>query len=261
MAAYSPRTDLLTPSVAPDTEGYGPGLTSGMNNFSRLMEMGITNQRQDDRDQLAYERKTGMVDRSEGRADQKDLMSKSEQSDFAAGAWESIKMRMPGIISPELNDRFMSGSLGAKQGLVLQAQAAYTAAMKSEEARIEDERSQKTFVTELPGTGRTIYGRGRSVMGSVDAFNNYGPAGQGYAPDQPYSGMYDAPPVILNPGPTNPNYFRDLPYAPRPIRESALGLDTTATGLPGAAPTAAPTPAPSRGASSAADYFNMGRKR
>ena len=254
MAAYSPRTDLLTPSVAPDTQGYGPGLTSGMNNFSRLMEMGITNQRQDDRDQLAYERKTGVVDRSEGRADKKDLMTKSEQSDFAAGAWESIKMRMPGIISPELNERFSSGSLGAKQGLLLQAQAAYTAAMKSEEARIEDERSQKTFVTELPGTGRTIFGRGRSVMGSVDSFQNYG---QGTEGSTGAADLWDMQNTGLNyPAEQNP-FSNIISLLPKNIKNANLGLDTPAPGLPGAAPTAAP----SRRDSSAANYYNMGRKR
>ena len=132
MAAYSPRTDLLTPSVAPDTEGYGPGLTAGMNNFSRLMEMGITNQRQDDRDQLAYERKTGMVDRSENRADQKTLMTKADEVDFTDGLFDSIQMQMPNLISDEMNQRYRASSLPGKRAIALQAQASLAAAMKSQ---------------------------------------------------------------------------------------------------------------------------------
>jgi hypothetical protein len=259
MAAYSPRTDLLTPSVAPDTQGYGPGLTAGMNNFSRLMEMGITNQRQDDRDQLAYERKTGMVDRSEGRADKKDLMSKSEQSDFAAGAWESIKMQMPDIISPDLNEKFSGGSLGAKQGLLLQAQARLAAAMKSEmEAK---ERAAKAAAasqwTKVPNTNYMTNGLSQTLP---IGWTGYGAAAEGSTPAKPYGGMFDGHPINLEPGPTGPNYFTNLPYAPRSITESALGLDDAAAGqtAPGL-PAAPPAAAPRRRDSNAANYYSQGR--
>jgi hypothetical protein len=259
MAAYSPRTDLLTPSVAPDTQGYGPGLTAGMNNFSRLMEMGITNQRQDDRDQLAYERKTGMMDRSDYRADKKDLMSKAEQSDFAAGAWESIKMRMPGIISPELNDKFMSGGLGIKQGLVLQAQAAYTAAMKSEEARIADERAQKPFVIDLPGVRRKIYGRGNSVMGSVDAFENYGPAGEGATGAADLWNMQNT--GLSYPAEQSP-FSHIMSIFPKPISNTNLGIDETATGQPATGQTSAPpAAAPARRDGTAQSYYPWAQRR
>ena len=252
MAAYSPRTDLLTPSVAPDTQGYGPGLTSGMNNFSRLMEMGITNQRQDDRDQLAYERKTGMVDRSEGRADKKDLMSKAEQSEFAAGAWEAIKMQMPDIISPELNDKFMSGGLGIKQGLVLQTQARLAAAMKSEmEAQ---ERAAKATAgrqfTKIPGANYATNGLQVIPLPQYDYGSPETPASEG-------ADLWNMQNNGLSYPAEQSPFSHIMSLFPKPISNTNLGIDDTAAGQPATGQTTAPA----RGYGGAQDYYQMGRKR
>jgi hypothetical protein len=246
MAAYSPRTDLLTPSVAPDTEGYGPGLTAGMNNFSRLMEMGITNQRQDDRDQLAYDRKTGMVDRSEGRADQKTLMTKADEVDFTDGLFDSIQMQMPDLISDEMNQRYRASSLPGKRAIAMQAQASYAAAMKSEmEAK---ERAAKaaaaTQFNRVPGSNYIANGMGQIIPLPAE---NYG------VPGTPATGanMWEGQGPTFDELPASPSWFTNLPN--RPVKPSAQ--PAPATGLPGSAPTAAP----SRRDSSAANYYNMGR--
>lgn len=150
--AYSPRTDLLTPTVAPDTQGYGPGIAAGMSSFTSLVSQGLVAQRQDkreaklwdqtlQRDQMGYDNKASLMSQRTGASESKELATKAEEADFAAGAWDAIKQRMPEVITPEMDEKFVSGSLGTKRGLLVQSQAALTAAMKSQME--EDERKAK----------------------------------------------------------------------------------------------------------------------
>ncbi len=248
--AYSPRTDLLTPHTAPDTQGYGPGIAAGMSSFSSLVSQGLTAQRQDQRDtklwdqalqrdEANYANKASLMGQRTGMAQQKELATKAEEADFAAGAWDAIKQRMPEVITPEMDEKFVSGSLGTKRGLLVQSQAALTAAMKSELAKQQDEQDRQVFADQVPGTGKIVYGRGRNVMGSVDAWQNQGPAG---SPPAPGASMWEGQAPTFDEVPENPSYFQQMPG--RPVKPSAQ---------PALAPNPATPAAPAQ--RNAASYF------
>lgn len=173
--AYSPRTDLLTPSVAPETQGYGPGLSAGVSNFANLVSQGLTAKRQDARDEKIWEQTLirdkanydhdyTMLNRREQQREQKELTGKQEEADFASGAWETIRQQMPEIITPEMNDKFVSGSLGTKRGLLVQGQAAFTRALAERQNEQERAAKQQAATSYGPIAGTNYVG---NALGSA----------------------------------------------------------------------------------------------
>jgi len=141
--AYSPRSDLLTPTVAPDTQGYGPGITAGMNNFSSLVTQGLANKRQDQRDQKLWDQTLirdkanfdhdySMMDRKDTLMDKREATSKQDLSEFSMGIWEAMKSQKPDLISPEVNDKFYGANANTRNALALTKQKELADAMKSQ---------------------------------------------------------------------------------------------------------------------------------
>jgi hypothetical protein len=194
--AYSPRSDLLTPTVAPDTQGLGPGITAGMNNFSSLVQLGLANKRQDQRDTKIWEQTLirdkakfdndySMLDKRTAISDKRDAANKQDLSEFSVGIWEGIKSTQPDLIDPEINDKFYGANANTRNALALTKQKELAEAMKSQmeaDRRAEQQKAANTW-TRAPGTNNIING-----LGSVLAINQtYGPAGappdQGTGPD------------------------------------------------------------------------------
>ena len=231
MAAYSPRTDLLTPTVAPDTQGYGPGIAAGMSSFTSLVSQGIANKRQDQRDaklwdqQLTrdkanYDHDYTMLDKRTAITDKKELASKQEESEFAAGAWEAIKAKMPDVITPDLNNKFYQGNDKTKNGLLVQSQAVFTAAMRSQLEADEREAKAKAAQTWAPAPSTDAYqinGLGNMVppirTKPPSGFNDMGNGvGAVYGPD----GKPMNPAYLLKQGPAGMEPA--MPKPPPPLR-------------------------------------------
>ena len=176
MAAYNPSSNLLTPHTLPDTQGYGPGITAGMNNFSRLMEQGIANKRQDQRDaklwdqtlmrdEAKYGQASSLMAQKTATAEKKDMLSKVEEAQFTDGIWEGIRTQMPDVISDEMNEKYAGSSLPGKRALAINAQAQYAAAMKSEMAKQQAEREAQAGrdYQQIPGTNYVGNGRSQAL--------------------------------------------------------------------------------------------------
>ncbi len=146
--AYNPNPNLYNPGVAPNTTGYGPGLAAGMSNFSNLVSQGINAKRQDERDQkiwnqtltrdgLKYGQQSDLIDKRQGLMDKKEEASKQDLSDYTSGGWETIKNMMPGLVTPELNEKFYGGNANTKNALFVMKQKELDDARKSQMAANE----------------------------------------------------------------------------------------------------------------------------
>ena len=240
--AYSPRSDLLTPSVAPDTQGYGPGITAGMNNFSSLVQQGLANKRQDQRDQKIWEQNLsrdnastanayGMMDRREMLADKRDATSKQDLSEFSMGMWESMKSQKPDLITPEINEKFYGANANTRNALALAKQRELAVAMKSQQE--ENERAAKAKAantwSQVPGSNHMINGNGSVIP---KGYQDYGPAAAPYQGDG--SNMWEGQGPTLD-GPVMPSYFSNMPD--RPVSPSARPAPTPTPAPTGLAPT------------------------
>ena len=257
--AYNPRTDLLTPSVGPDTQGIGPGITAGMNNFASLVSQGLSlrnsNQQaalsrdfsamQDDKRMAAQsaqdDKRFSLMQQRENRMDQKELVTKQEEADFASAAWSSIKQQVPEIITPDLDEKFASGSLGTKRGLLTQTQAAMARAIKDAQDAQRRQEARQPWQAAGPG-GVTMYGVGPNVMGKVDGFT---PSPN--APPQD-TDLWQGSSTDI-PVPDVPSYFTNMPdynipgtpnAAPNPLPGVNIAPRGTAPAPAGPAPQTAP---------------------
>lgn len=240
--AYSPRSDLLTPSVAPDTQGYGPGITAGMNNFSSLVQQGLANKRQDQRDEKIwdqtlirdkanYDHDYSMMDQRAAAADKKDAANKQDLSEYSVGLWEATKSQMPGLISPEVNDKFYGANANTRNALALTKQRELDEAMKSQMAANEREARTKAATTwsQIPGSNHLINGNGSVIP---KGYQEYGPAGAANPGTGP--NMWEGQGPTFD-EPQTPSYFQRMPD--RPVQPSPRPAQNPAPAPTGPAPT------------------------
>lgn len=235
MATYNPA--VLDNSAAIKAQG----ISDGIDTFTKLFLSGMQMRRQDaqqEKDNAFRDRQLSIQEQRYGMDQMMDLerlgLEKSkfaeqknkfdlgvkDEADFTASGWDMLKQQYPDLIPPELDDKFASGSLGAKRQLLIQAQAMAsrkeattinavpvgkgTAYMNNKGAtlRVEDPPEQK------PAPGLHSLGKGYGVQ--------IGPDGEPLSPSYlvPIQGGLEGD-LPQNPGAADPSLLTPFPGAPQ----------------------------------------------
>lgn len=190
MAAYNPRTDLLTPSVQLDTDSFARGIAAAGGSFANaLREYGqdkredkqraearawqVADQEQQWEHQLrnyGMRRADEVADRQQTRGwqvedrDFEKEMQKQMEADSAAGINAAVMAAYPGIVTPDMV-HIADGMSPKAQHEFAKALAGYGVQKSREDAR---NTPPEPWAVEVPGQpGKSIYGVGRSPMGTT----------------------------------------------------------------------------------------------